>query len=313
MGRAHRVLDNGDAGACEGAAPTVADDIGAVLGGVEQRRSEVPEAARAIVVQSFDGHHPGSRGDANDPEAVVAHGRNRPGHVGPVPEAIGRVVVAVGEVPAGHVVHIPVPVVIDPVEDLPWIRPDVGGDVGVSGVDPGIDDGDDDPVPLRAVPGRLGLELPERPKVLVRLAPRSRRLVVGIVRHELRRCTEVRMGVCDVRVGAELRRRLLHVTSGGERDDVDVTQIGKFLSDGARRPLREPTQGGLELFGLEAPHGRLVLRHRGGFIVKAAPEDRPRGTGTELRMQMVEAVAGIGGHGAERSTAGEQPVYRHVH
>src|SRR5436309_3158782 len=112
------------------------------------------------------------------PGAVCAGRCDRPRYVSPVAEAMRDVVIAVSEVPARDVVHVPVPVVVDAVDDFPGIRPDVGGDVGVRGVKPRIDDRDHDSIPQGKAPRAFCPELPEPPEILVRLPPGAGRLVI---------------------------------------------------------------------------------------------------------------------------------------
>ena len=85
-------------------------------------------------------------GHARHPDAVVAPRRDRARDVGAVPIAVVGLRVAVDEVPAVDVVDEPVAVVVEAVRvaagaRLARVRPQVGAEVRVRRVDPGVDHG----------------------------------------------------------------------------------------------------------------------------------------------------------------------------
>jgi hypothetical protein len=129
--------------------------------------------------------------DAGDADAVVPARTDRPGDVRPIPALVARIPVFADEVPAADVVDVAVPVVVDAVDILRRVQPDVRDEVWVRKRDPGVDDRHPDGVaPPRVVPGVGGGDLGQTPELgeawVVRDAPCGLANVVGDGVHDPR-------------------------------------------------------------------------------------------------------------------------------
>ena len=129
------------------AAPTRVDrdDVGAVVaahhGGVIDRGDSPASVTAAVVVINSQWHDRHLPVDAGDADPIVADRADDARHMRAVSVAVLHVVVVLDEVPAVHVVDVAVVVAVDS-DPLGFtgIRPDVGGEIGVGEVDPGVDD-----------------------------------------------------------------------------------------------------------------------------------------------------------------------------
>jgi hypothetical protein len=116
-----------------------------VRDGVADAVGDRRRRGRRARVHDLHRHDPGTPGDACDPDAVVAARGDDAGEARPVPVVVGRVGVTADRVPAVDVVHVTVPVVVHAVaRDVVRVRPQVGDEVGVRHIDPGVDDRDRD-------------------------------------------------------------------------------------------------------------------------------------------------------------------------
>ena len=173
-----RLLDRGEHRLRElVAAPRVAEDRDALRPRVEDGADRVGRRPRPVGGEELERHDLRAPRDAGHPEAVVACGGDRSGDVRAVAVVVGRIVVAVHEVPPAPVVDVAVAVIVEAVRPaagavLARIDPDVLREVRMRDVDAGVDDGDHD---VRA-PGR------DRPRFLrvdVRVGG-ARRVVHGL-------------------------------------------------------------------------------------------------------------------------------------
>ena len=120
-------------------------DVRAVRDGVADAVGDRRRRGRRARIHHLDRHDPGTPRDARDPDPVVAAGSDDPGEARPVTVVVARVGVAGDHVPAVDVVHVTVPVVVDAVaRHLVRVRPQVGDEIPVRHVDPGVDDRDRD-------------------------------------------------------------------------------------------------------------------------------------------------------------------------
>ena len=128
-----------------------------------------------------------------------------------MPEIVHRIVVVVVEVPAVHVVHEAVAVVVDAVSrDLARVGPDVRRQVGMRVIDAAVDDPDQDGVvPHGGVPGQLRRDVDARDAARlsgVVQPPLGR--VARIVRGPRRLHDVIRLGVIHLRVAPQALDRL---------------------------------------------------------------------------------------------------------
>src|SRR5207249_4485976 len=177
--------------------------LGAHGGGVVDGGDGVGVGPASVRPEELQRHDADLPVDSHHSHAVVPHRPDGPGHVGAVPIIIERVVVVVDEVPAMHVVDEAVVVVVDAVpRDLSWIGPDVGGQVGVANVDPGIDDGHHHaPAPGAHAPGALGPDIcPRGPSCLPPVVQGVHLRIAGVVGNEVDSHPVVGLGVAHVRI-----------------------------------------------------------------------------------------------------------------
>ena len=116
----------------------------AVARGVGVGGEDVGDVAAAVVAEHAQRHQARGPAHAGHSAGVVAACRDGARDVGAVAVAVLGLRVLVDEVPAVHVVDAPVAVVVEPVGLAPatrlaGVRPQVGAEVGMGGVDPGVD------------------------------------------------------------------------------------------------------------------------------------------------------------------------------
>ena len=220
----------------------------------------VGHVARAVGVEDPQRHHLARVRDADDADAVVADRGDRARDVRAVAVGVVGQVVVVDEVPAVHVVDVAVAVVVDAVaRDLARVRPDVGGEVGVVVLDPGVDDGDDDVGAAgRRVPGRLGVDVG-----VARLVEAPHLRQARVVGRERGGDDAVGLGVLDARLRVEAGG-----SDVGREVGLDDVEAGHEVGgDGPVHGLRR--QG-----GSAGPGGRAARRVRPDGGERNAPRGR---------------------------------------
>src|SRR5262249_20887401 len=90
---------------------------------------------------------------------------------------------------------------------------------GMGIVEPRVDDGHEHSAPSRGLPRGLGADLLEPPLVAIRLAPRTRARIVGVVRGCVPGADLVGLGVLDLREEAKSGPERLRVAPGLEVQD----------------------------------------------------------------------------------------------
>ena len=143
--------------------------------------------AEALVRKDLDRHQPDAPGNSADAGGVVAPATDHPGHGRAVPQAVGRIAVAVHRVGAVNVIHVAVAVVVHAVRrDLARVRPEVSCEVRMAGVDPSVEDRNGDvPADARAPCARDsgGAEGPLLPEERIRGGSQRARLEVSVGLH----------------------------------------------------------------------------------------------------------------------------------
>ena len=206
------------------------DDPRAFANRVEDRRHDRRGRAPVHVARP-DRHQAGVPVDAGDTVAVVAARTDRAGHVRAMTGEIAGRVVGVDEIPATDVVDPPVAVVIDAVSgDLAGIAPDVRRQVRMVVRDSAVDDGNRD----RGAAGRrvprlrrvdIGVRRPEDAvDQLTRVVQPPQLRKARIVRDRIQLVEEVGLGVQDIGVALELRRRSPNRLSGRQPQQLEPRQ-----------------------------------------------------------------------------------------
>ncbi len=199
---------------------------------------------------------------------------------------VGRVGVTVGEVPALDVVDEAVAVVVDAVSgDLARIRPDVGREIGVRVVDPGVDDRDQHAGTAGHVPGRGRVHARQAPEILVALSPRARGREERVVGKRLYPQHAVGLAPLDGRVGGVGARHRVEVGAPPHLEDVGTAEVG--CDRAGRRALGAEREAPL----LDRPSRPGFARRLGREVVGVRAHQRPRAPYAEAAVQGVEAAA----------------------
>ena len=209
--------------------------VSTVVNGVADAVREIAEVARTLVAQRLDRHNQAFETACSDSLAVVRRSRSEPGHLRTVVRAIvgDSVVVVVltvrlwirirhvvDEVPAVHVVHKAVVVVVNPVSgDFVRVRPDLAGQVGMINVHTRIHDPDYHRArALLQVPGLRSVDVLQVPLLVEQ----------GIIRREMNLVDVVGFGVFHVGKLAQLlchKRRRVRATEVNFVDSIQSERL----------------------------------------------------------------------------------------
>jgi len=149
------------------------------------------------------------------------------------------------EVVAANIIDEPVVVVINPVEVarvdativieiLTWIDPDVGRDVRVFVIEPGIDDCNDLSGTSSHLPCLEGTDPFEAPEIRIGLRPAPCAREKGIVRVEVQSVSMVPLDEGDMGVSPEFADRDLEVGVMGDLDSIDMSEAAGVLENRSR-------------------------------------------------------------------------------
>ena len=197
-------------------APTVVDDVGAVFGSVKNPLDQIRVEAPPVGAQPAHGH-----------DTVVSDGRHRSRHVCTVTVTISRICISVVKVPPYDVIDEAVAIIVDAVAgNLNGIRPDIGGQVRMREIDPGIDYRHGHTLTARQIPGAIGLRQVEAPKIGIGLAPCPHCREKRIVGNDSRPPKVVGLGVLDRRVGLVALCGLQRIDVGRDLDQNEAGEIG---------------------------------------------------------------------------------------
>ena len=105
---------------------------------VKYRSRRIRDVAGSVRPEEFEGHHLDVPVHADDSNPVIPDRSDRPGYVRTVSVVVDRIIVVVGEIPAAGVVDISVTVVVEPVDRLVRIDPNIRRKVGMVVIDPGV-------------------------------------------------------------------------------------------------------------------------------------------------------------------------------
>ena len=258
------------------ARPRRVDHLRAVVHRVVDRRRGVVGRSAAVALQKLQRHHPRAERRADDPVPVVAPRGDGARHVGPVPVEVVRVPVPADEVPAVHVIHVAVAVVVDVVPgDLTGVGPEPGGEIRVGDVQPRVDHRDDHPLAGGHVPGGESVDVGAHDAAVqarVLEAPEVLAVVVGRAFHVVQ---EVRLGEVHHRGGLQFSEQLRLAPGLGRRQQGGAIQPAvaqerhaQVAREGTDRPLGAVLGDPHDELSLD-PVGRTLVR----FDLVAAGEE----------------------------------------
>jgi hypothetical protein len=218
--------------------PAVVEDARTVRRRVQNRVDGVGCAAAAIGAQELARHDRRVPGDTGDPDVIVGHPGDGPGHVRAVAVVVHRIVVVAGEVPAEHVVDEAVVIVIDAVvlaaaTGFTGITPKVGLQIFVRVVDARIDDGDENA-------GRTGLHVPGFRCIdvgVLGIFEPPQLAEARVIRDTRRGVDEIRFGVGYRWVGGESTQDRRHIGTG--RSAINLHADRCKLLDAAQAGCRD--------------------------------------------------------------------------